>query len=85
MYKASIENIDTTFDFKTSKLNEYRNTFVDVNDLDYEKVNSYIKDMLSKNIEDSMIFFNKIDDNSYEVITIKDGNCYYRLVYDPKF
>lgn len=85
LYKASIENIDTTFDFKTSKLNEFRNTFVDVNDLDYEKVNSYIKDMLSKNIEDSMIFFNKIDDNSYEVITIKDGNCYYRLVYDPKF
>lgn len=85
LYKASIENIDTTFDFKTSKLNEFRNTFVDVNDLDYEKVNSYIKDMLSKNIEDNIIFFNKIDDNSYEVITIKDGNCYYRLVYDPKF
>lgn len=84
LYKASIENIDTTFDFNTSKLNEFRNTFVDVNDLDYEKVNSYIKDMLSKNIEDNMVFFNKIDDNRYEVITIKDGNCYYKLVYDPK-
>lgn len=85
LYKASIENIDTTFDFKASKLNEFRNTFVDVNDLDYEKVNSYIKDMLSKNIEDNMVFFNKIDDNRYEVITIKDGNCYYKLVYNPKF
>lgn len=84
LYKASIENIDTTFDFNTSKLNEFRNTFVDVNDLDYEKVNSYIKDMLSKNIEANMVFFNKIDDNRYEVITIKDGNCYYKLVYDPK-
>ncbi|MDU5111258.1 MAG: hypothetical protein E6248_12480 [Clostridium sp.] len=85
LYKASIENIDSTFDFKSSKLNEFRTTFVDVNDLDYEKVNRYIKDMLSKNIEDNMVFFNKIDDNSYEVITVKDGNCYYKLVYDPKF
>ena len=31
-----------------------------------------------------MIFFNKMDDNSYEVITVKNGNCYYKLVYDPK-
>lgn len=53
--------------------------------ISYEKVNSYIKDMLSKNIEDNLVFFNKIDCNSYEVITTKDGNCYYKLVYDPKF
>ncbi|VYT71184.1 hypothetical protein [Clostridium tertium] len=84
LYKASIENIDNTFDFKTSKLNEFRNTFTDDNNLDYEKVNIYIRDILSKNIEDYMIFFNKMDDNSYEVITVKNGNCYYKLVYDPK-
>ena len=53
--------------------------------ISYEKVNSYIKDMLSKNIEDNLVFFNKIDCNSYEVITTKDGNFYYKLVYDPKF
>ncbi|WP_195430992.1 hypothetical protein [Clostridium sp. D46t1_190503_E9] len=83
IYKASIENIDEQFNFKNSKLNEFRNTLVGINNLDYEKINSYINDMSSKKNKDYMVFFNKIDDDGYEVIRIENNNCYYRLVYDP--
>lgn len=84
IYKASIENMGENFNFKDSKLNEFRNTLVEVNDLDYEKIDNYINDMISKKIKDYMVFFNKIDDDRYEVIKVKNNNCYYRLVYDPK-
>jgi hypothetical protein len=84
IYKASIENIDGNFNFKDSKLNEFRNALVEVNDLDYEKIDNYIKDMISKKIKAYMVFFNKIDDDRYEIIKVENNNCYYRLIYDPK-
>lgn len=84
IYKASIENIDENFNFKDSKLNEFRNTLVEINNLNHEKIDSYIGDMDSKKIKDYMVFFNKIDDDRYEVIRIENNNCYYKIVYDPK-
>lgn len=84
IYKASIENIVENFNFKDSKLNEFRNTLVEINNLDYEKIDNYINDITSKKIKDYMVFFNKIDDDRYEVIRIENNNCYYKLVYDPK-
>lgn len=84
IYKASIENIDSNFNFKDSKINEFRNALIDINDINYDKINSYIKGILSNEISNYMVFFNKIDEDRYEVIRIENNNCYYKLVYDPK-
>lgn len=40
--------------------------------------------MISNEIKSYMVFFNKIDEDRYEVIRIENNNCYYKLVYDPK-
>ena len=83
-YKASIANVDPNFNFKESKLNEFRNMLVETRDLDFDKVNQYIQDIYNKNINKDMVFLNKIDDDRYEVIKIENNNCYYKLVYNPK-
>lgn len=83
-YKASIANVDQNFNFKESKLNEFRNMLVQTKDLDFDKINQYIKDIYSKNINKDMVFFNKIDEDRYEVIRIENNNCYYKLIYNPK-
>ncbi|WP_300382173.1 hypothetical protein [Clostridium sp.] len=82
-YKASIANGDQKFNFKGSKLNEFRNILVETKDVDFDKINQYIQDIYDKNINKDMVFFNKIDDG-YEVIRIENNNCYYKLVYNPK-
>lgn len=84
IYKASIENIDSNFNFKDSKLNEFRNSLIEFNELDYDKIDKYIKGIISNEIKSYMVFFNKIDEDRYEVIRIENNNCYYKLVYDPK-
>lgn len=84
-YKASIENINDKFNFKDSKLNEFRNLIVKDESLDYEKLNDYIKKIYSQEYDSNTVFLNKIDNNKYEVIRVENNNCYYRLVYDPIF
>lgn len=83
-YKASVANVDQSFKFKESKLNEFRNMLVETKDLDFDKINQYIQDIYNKNINKDMVFFNKIDDDRYEVIRIENNNCYYKLIYNPK-
>jgi hypothetical protein len=83
-YKASIANLDKNFNFKESKLNEFRSMLVETKDLDFDKINQYIQDIYNKNINKDMVFFNKIDNDRYEVIRIENNNCYYKLVYNPK-
>ena len=83
-YKASISNVDLNFNFKESKLNEFRNMLVETKDLDFYKINQYVQDIYNKNINSDMVFFNKIDDDRYEVIRIENNNCYYKLIYNPK-
>lgn len=83
-YKASIANVDENFNFKESKLNEFRNMFIEKDELDYEKINKYIKDRLNNEIDVDTIFFNKIDNDKYETVRIENNNCYYKLIYDPK-
>lgn len=83
-YKASVANVDQSFNFKESKLNEFRNMLVETKDLDFDKINQYIQDIYNKNINKDMVFFNKIDDDRYEVIRIENNNCYYKLIYNPK-
>lgn len=82
--KASIENIDPNFNFKDSKLNEFRKGLVSDKDLDFEKLDAFIYDSLFDILDKDMVFFNKIDDDKYEIIRVEGNNCYYRLVYDPK-
>jgi hypothetical protein len=83
-HKVSIANVDQSFNFKESKLNEFRNILVETKDLDYDKINQYVKDIYNNNINRDMVFFNKIDADRYEVIRIENNNCYYRLIYNPK-
>lgn len=83
-YKASVANVDSNFNFKESKLNEFRNMLVETKDLDFDKINQYIQDIYNKNINKDMVFFNKIDYDRYEVIRIENNNCYYKLIYNPK-
>lgn len=83
-YKAAIANINKDFNFKESKLNEFRIILIDKNQLDFDNVNKYIEDMLNNNLEADTLFFNKIDDDRYESIRIKNNNCYYKLIYNPK-
>lgn len=84
-YKASIQNVNDKFDFKDSKLNEFRNLILEDKVLDYDKLNDYIKNIYSGEYNSDSVFLNKIDDNKYEVIRIENNNCYYNLVYDPLF
>lgn len=83
-YKASIANVGENFNFKESKLNEFRNILVETNDLDFDKLNKYIKEKFNNEIDMDTIFFNKIDDDRYETIGIENNNCYYKLIYNPK-
>lgn len=82
--KASIENIDPSFNFKDSKLNEFREGLVSDKNLDFEKLDAFIYNALFDILDKDMVFFNKIDDDKYEVIRVENNSCYYRLVYDPK-
>ena len=82
-YKASIENINNEFKFKDSKLNEFRNLIVQDDNLDLDKLDKFISSVYNNEQTIDMRFFNKIDNNTYEVIRVEKNNCYYRLVYDP--
>lgn len=84
VYKASIENVDKNFNFKESELNKFRSGLIKNNKLDFDKLNNFINDSLSGILNNNIIFFNKVDDDKYEVIRTENGNCYYKLVYDPK-
>lgn len=83
-YKASIANVNQNFNFKESKLYEFRNMLIETNDLDFNKLNNYVKGILNNKIETDTIFFNKIDDDRYETVRIENNNCYYKLIYNPK-
>lgn len=85
-YTAQISflNVGENFNFKESKLNEFRNVLVETSDLDFDKLNKYAKDKYNKKIDNGSVFFNKIDDNRYETIRIENNNCYYKLIYNPK-
>jgi len=83
-YKAAIENINENFNFKESKLNEFRNILIGKSELSFDKVNEYVEDITNNRIERDMVFFNKIDDDRYETIRIENNNCYYKLIYNPK-
>lgn len=84
VYKASIENIDSNFKFKDSKLNEFRKSLVEPDELDFNKLDEFIRDVYNNKEKRDTVFFNKIDDDKYEVIRVEGNNCYYKLVYDPK-
>lgn len=83
-YKSSIQNIDKNFNFKESKLNEFRSMLIEKSELDFDKINKYIEAMINNILEVDTIFFNKIDDDRYETIRIENNNCYYKLIYNPK-
>lgn len=83
-YKASIANINDNFNFKESKLNEFRSMLIENSELSFEKVNNYIDDIINNRIDRDEVFFNKIDDDRYETIRIENNNCYYKLIYNPK-
>ena len=83
-YKASITNINENFNFKESKLNEFRSMLIENSELSFEKVNNYIDDIINNRIDRDKVFFNKIDDDRYETIRIENDNCYYKLIYNPK-
>lgn len=85
VYKAAIANINENFNFKESKLNEFRSMLIEKSELSFDKVNKYIEDKINYSLEGDVIFFNKIDDDRYETIRIKNNNCYYKLIYNPKF
>lgn len=85
VYKASIQNINDNFEFKNSKLDEFRNMILGDLILDYDKLNDYIKKSYSGEYDSDTVFLNKIDDDKYEVIRIENNNCYYKLIYDPLF
>lgn len=57
---------------------------IETNDLDFNKLNNYVKGILNNKIETDTIFFNKIDDDRYETVRIENNNCYYKLIYNPK-
>lgn len=83
IYKASIENINNEFKFKDSKLNEYRNLIVQDDNLDFNKLDKFIASIYNNEKTIDMRFFNKINNDTYEIIRVENNNCYYKLVYDP--
>lgn len=84
LFKASISNIDTNFNFKESKLNEFRNMTVGSEiELDFDKMGEFIDGYFNGKYDEDMRFFNKIDENRYESIRIKENIIYYKLVYNP--
>ncbi|MGL5353454.1 MAG: hypothetical protein ACRDA5_09010 [Clostridium sp.] len=83
VYKASVGNINNEFKFKDSKLNEFRSLIVQDNNLDLDKLDKFIASIYNNEQTIDMRFFNKIDNNTYEVIRVEKNNCYYRLIYDP--
>lgn len=84
VYKASITNINENFNFKESKINEFRSMLIEKSELSFDKVNKYIEGIINNRVEGDKIFFNKIDDDRYETIKIENNNCYYKLIYNPK-
>lgn len=83
-YKASIQQIDETFNFKDSKLNEFRNSFIKET-IDYNVINEYVRNYFNNTLpSDSFIFFNKIDKNYFESFRIENNVAYYKLIYSPK-
>ncbi|MFU7515613.1 hypothetical protein AB4668_07055 [Clostridium sp. HCS.1] len=84
VYKASITNINENFNFKESKLNEFRSLLIENSELSFDTVDKYIKDIINNRIDRDKVFFNKIDDDRYETIRIENNNCYYKLIYNPK-
>lgn len=83
-YKASITNINENFNFKESKLNEFRSMLIENSELSFDTVDKYIKDIINNRVERDKVYFNKIDDDRYETIRIENNNCYYKLIYNPK-
>lgn len=83
VYKSSIKNIDNSFKFKDSKLNEFRNMILQDSSLNYDKLNDYVKKIHLGEYNSNTIFLNKIDEDKYEIIRIENNTCYYTLVYDP--
>lgn len=82
-YKASIKNVDSSFNFKNSKPNEFRSMILQDSSLNYDKLNEYVKNMFLGKYDNNIVFLNKIDENRYEIIRIENNNCYYKLVYNP--
>lgn len=90
-YKASIENIDKNFKFKGSKLDDFRGKILKsrseayVDNLDYDTIDKYVSGYFHGKYDKYIIFFNRLDENSYERIKIDNNNIYYKFIYDPKF
>jgi hypothetical protein len=82
IYNAYLEDIDVNFNFQSSQLNSFRKVFISKDTIDYDIVNNHSSSSYGK-INEDIVFFNFIDTNSYEVITVKNNICYYRLVFDP--
>ncbi|GAB6168345.1 hypothetical protein JCM1393_08050 [Clostridium carnis] len=86
LFKSSIENIDKDFKFKDSKLDEFRKYIIgENNNLDYNVINEYVEGYFNGKYDKHIKFYNKIDDNTSEVIRIEDNNIYYKITYDPKY
>lgn len=82
-YKAAVANINGDFNFKDSKLNEFRSSVVNSAEIDFEKLNEFIQGVYNKKMTIDMRFINKIDEYSYEIIRVEGNNCYYKFVCDP--
>ena len=83
LYKASIENIDSSFKFSTSKLNDFRSMITDDSSLNYDLVDDYISKVISGEYSRESAYLNKIDKNIYETIIVDKNTCYYKMVYNP--
>lgn len=83
IYKASIENIDSNFNFETSKLNEFRDMLINDNSLKYDLVDIYISNVISNKYNSNSAYLNKIDENLYETITVSENTCYYKIIFNP--
>lgn len=86
LFKASIENINKDFIFKDSKLESFRLSILSKpNDLEYNVINEYVKGYFTGKYDKYIKFYNKIDNNSSEIIRIENNTIYYMYIYDPKF
>ncbi|MFU7517831.1 hypothetical protein, partial [Clostridium sp. HCS.1] len=85
IYKASIENIDSEFNFKNSQIKEFRNMLINDNSLDYTLVDDYISNIISDKISSNSGYLNKIDENLYETIVISENTCYYKIIFNPLY
>lgn len=83
LYKASIENIDNSFNFSTSKLNDFRSMITNDSSLNYDLVDDYISKVISGEYSSESAYLNKIDKNIYETIIVDKNTCYYKMVYNP--